>query len=196
MNTGCREQEVCKLQWDLEIRVPELGTSVFLIPADFGGRSEKSGVKNGDERLVVLNKVAMSVIDGQRGLHSKYVFPYGQPDEHRPTAMHRINDTAWKKARVRAAAKWDGTQVTGTPWVQIDQDSRPQAHLWQKASCSGRDTGGSEGALRAQEWQRYELLFYRRAGAVDYGGEQSVGNRFARTGADHLEEKNCSGMHC
>lgn len=74
VNTGCREQEVCKLQWDWEIRVPELGTSVFLIPADFGGRSEKSGVKNGDERLVVLNKVAMSVIDGQRGLHSKYVF--------------------------------------------------------------------------------------------------------------------------
>lgn len=107
VNTGCREQEVCKLQWDWEIRVPELGTSVFLIPADFGGRSEKSGVKNGDERLVVLNKVAMSVIDGQRGLHSKYVFPYGQPDEGGPTPMHRMNDTAWKKARVRAAAKWE-----------------------------------------------------------------------------------------
>ncbi|WP_240963557.1 tyrosine-type recombinase/integrase [Pseudomonas umsongensis] len=107
VNTGCREQEVCKLQWDWEIRVPELGASVFLIPADFGGRHEKSGVKNGDERLVVLNKVAMSVIDGQRGLHSKYVFPYGQPDEHGPTPMHRMNDTAWKKARVRAAAKWE-----------------------------------------------------------------------------------------
>lgn len=107
VNTGCREQEVCKLQWDWEIRVPELGTSVFLIPADFRGRSEKSGVKNGDERLVVLNKVAMSVIDGQRGLHSKYVFPYGQSDEYGPTPMHRMNDTAWKKARVRAAAKWE-----------------------------------------------------------------------------------------
>lgn len=94
VNTGCREQEVCKLQWDWEIRVPELGTSVFLIPADFGGKSEKSGVKNGDERLVVLNNVAMSVIDGQRGLHSKHVFPYGQPDENGPTPMHRMNDTA------------------------------------------------------------------------------------------------------
>jgi integrase len=40
VNTGCREQEVCKLQWDWEIAVPELGTSVFLIPAGFGGRSE------------------------------------------------------------------------------------------------------------------------------------------------------------
>ncbi|WP_231990968.1 tyrosine-type recombinase/integrase [Pseudomonas mandelii] len=107
VNTGSREQEVCKLQWDWEIRVPELDTSVFLIPADFGGRNEKSGVKNGDERLVVLNKVAMSVIDGQRGLHPTYVFPYGQTDERGPTAMHRMNDTAWKKARVRAAAKWE-----------------------------------------------------------------------------------------
>ncbi|WP_349238049.1 tyrosine-type recombinase/integrase [Pseudomonas koreensis] len=107
VNTGCREQEVCKLQWDWEIRVPELGTSVFLIPSEFGGRHEKAGVKNRDERLVVLNRVAMSIIDGQRGLHTKYVFPYGQPDEYGPTAMHRMNDTAWKSARIRAAAKWE-----------------------------------------------------------------------------------------
>jgi len=107
VNTGCREQEVCKLRWDWEIRVPELGTSVFLIPSEFGGRHEKAGVKNGDERLVVLNRVAMSIIDGQRGLHTTYVFPYGQPDEYGPTALHRMNCTAWKKARIRAAAKWE-----------------------------------------------------------------------------------------
>lgn len=107
VNSGSREQEVCKLQWDWEIRVPELGTSVFLIPSEFGGRHEKAGVKNRDERLVVLNRVAMSIIDGQSGLHTKYVFPYGQPDEYGPTAMHRMNDTAWKSARIRAAAKWE-----------------------------------------------------------------------------------------
>ena len=107
VNSGSREQEVCKLQWDWEIRVPELGTSVFLIPSEFGGRHEKAGVKNRDERLVVLNRVAMSIIDGQRGLHTKYVFPYGHPDEYGPTAMHRMNDTAWKSARIRAAAKWE-----------------------------------------------------------------------------------------
>jgi hypothetical protein len=107
VNSGSREQEVCKLQWDWEIRVPELGTSVFLIPSEFGGRHEKAGVKNRDERLVVLNRVAMSIIDGQRGLHTKYVLPYGQPDEYGPTAMHRMNDTAWKSARIRAAAKWE-----------------------------------------------------------------------------------------
>ena len=53
-----------KLRWDWEIPVPELGTSVFLIPADFGGRHENAGVKNGDERLIVLNSVAKSVIEG------------------------------------------------------------------------------------------------------------------------------------
>lgn len=42
VNTGCREQEVCKLRWEWEIAVPELKTSVFLLPADFGGRFEDS----------------------------------------------------------------------------------------------------------------------------------------------------------
>ncbi|MGV2836499.1 tyrosine-type recombinase/integrase [Pseudomonas shirazensis] len=100
VNTGCREQEVCKLRWDWEIFVPELDTSVFLIPAEFGGRHENSGVKNRDERLVVLNGVAKSIIDKQRGISREWVFPYSG------TAMHRMNDSAWKKARVRAAKLW------------------------------------------------------------------------------------------
>ncbi|QIE86733.1 tyrosine-type recombinase/integrase [Pseudomonas nitroreducens] len=115
VNTGCREQEVCKLRWEWEIKVPELGTSVFLIPDGFGGRHEKSGVKNGEERLVILNEVARRVIEGQRGLHTSLVFPYGKPDEYGPTAVHRMNDSAWKKARVRAADKWE-------------KDHRTQAH--------------------------------------------------------------------
>lgn len=108
VNTGCREQEVCKLRWEWEIKVPELGSSVFLLPANFGGRHDRSGVKNGDERLVVLNDVARSVIEGQRGVHSEWVFPYGVP----VGPVHRMNDSAWKKARVRAAAKWK--EVHGT----------------------------------------------------------------------------------
>lgn len=100
VNTGTREQEVCKLRWDWEISLPELGTSVFLIPADFGGRYEQSGVKNGDERLVVLNSMPRSIIEKQRGISKVWVFPYNR------TAMHRMNDSAWKKARVRAAKLW------------------------------------------------------------------------------------------
>lgn len=39
--------------------VPEMGISVFIISGD--------RVKNGDDRVVVLNEVAKSVIDEQRG---------------------------------------------------------------------------------------------------------------------------------
>ena len=46
VNTGCRDQEVCGLRWEWEVAVPELETTVFLIPGH--------KVKNGDERLVVL----------------------------------------------------------------------------------------------------------------------------------------------
>lgn len=108
VNTGTREQEVCKLRWDWEIPVPELNTSVFLVPGDFGGRTELSGVKNRDDRLIVLNRVSRSVIESQRALRdanpdaegAEFVFPY----EGR--ALHRMNDSAWDSARKRAAKKW------------------------------------------------------------------------------------------
>ena len=88
VNTGCRNREVCGLRWDWEVAVPELETSVFLIP---GNR-----VKNGDDRLVVLNRVARSVVERVRGAHRDYVFVYrGRPIE----TMH---NTAWQSARRRA----------------------------------------------------------------------------------------------
>ena len=88
VNTGCRDAEVCGLKWEWEVSVPELNTSVFLIPG--------SKVKNGDERLVVLNRVAKSVIDGVRGEHDEYVFVYrGRP-------IDTIHNTGWQEARKRA----------------------------------------------------------------------------------------------
>ena len=63
VNTGCRDAELCNLQWDWEVKVPELGTSVFIVP---GLR-----VKNGEDRLVVLNRIARRVVDARRGkMHS------------------------------------------------------------------------------------------------------------------------------
>jgi integrase len=71
-----------------EVAVPELGTSVFVIPAD--------RVKNGETRLVVLNRVAQAVIESMRGAHPQYVFTYrGKP-------IATMNNTAWQSARVRA----------------------------------------------------------------------------------------------
>ena len=87
VNTGCRDQEICNLLWDWEVKVPELGTSVFIVPG--------SRVKNGDERLVVLNSVAASVVAARRGQHRTHVFTFnGQP-------LSRMMTSAWKRARVR-----------------------------------------------------------------------------------------------
>lgn len=100
VNTGCREGEVCNLKWDYEVQVPELDTSVFIIPGD--------KVKNAQDRLVVLNGVAKSVIAGQRGVHPEYVFVYVPPKNSRePGPMDRMNGTAWRNARGRAADKWE-----------------------------------------------------------------------------------------
>lgn len=99
VNTGTREQEVCHLRWNWEIEVPELDTCVFLIPEDFGGRTKNSGVKNGEDRLVVLNDVARSVVESCRGKHPERVFTYeGKP-------VGRMNNSAWEKARIRTAMK-------------------------------------------------------------------------------------------
>jgi integrase len=88
VNTGCRDGEVCRLRWDWEVRVPALGTTVFIIPG--------SQVKNGDERLVVLNHVALSVVEARRGVDPAFVFTY----EGRP--IRRMLTSGWLRARDRA----------------------------------------------------------------------------------------------
>jgi integrase len=88
VNTGCRDAEICGMRWDYEVEVPELGVSVFIVPG--------SGVKNGDDRLVILNRVAESVVNACRGRHPTHVFSYaGRP-------IMRMLNSAWKKARRRA----------------------------------------------------------------------------------------------
>jgi integrase len=87
VNTGIREQELCGLTWDMEVLVPELETSVFIIPAH--------RVKNRQDRLVVLNSVAKAVIEEQRGKHSTHVFCY----RRRPIGS--MQNTAWQNARER-----------------------------------------------------------------------------------------------
>jgi len=53
VNTGCRDGEICNLRWNWKIDVPQLNTAVFIIPGE--------QVKNGDDRLVVLNRIAFNV---------------------------------------------------------------------------------------------------------------------------------------
>ena len=67
--------------------VPGIG-SVFVIPA--------TEVKNREDRLVVLNDIARSVVESVRGEHPEYVFTF------RGHRVGKINNTAWKNARRRA----------------------------------------------------------------------------------------------
>ncbi len=87
VNTGCREQEVCQLRWKWERVIPELATSVFLIPSEH--------VKNREDRLVVLNSIARMMVDSVRGEHEDFVFTYrGKP-------VKKMNGRAWQAARKR-----------------------------------------------------------------------------------------------
>lgn len=91
VNTGCRDGEICRLRWEWEVKVPALGTSVFIIPGRY--------VKNADDRLVVLNRVAASVVEGLRGKHPMHVFSYrGKP-------VTRMLNSAWMRAREKVDLK-------------------------------------------------------------------------------------------
>jgi integrase len=68
LNCGARDDNVCKLRWDCERRVPELERSVFVIPA--------AEFKRQRPHVLVLNDVAAEIVEGCRGNHDEYVFAW------------------------------------------------------------------------------------------------------------------------
>jgi len=68
VNTGARDDNVCGLRWDWEVPVPEVGRSVFVIPA--------MHYKGNRPHVQILNDVAWSVVEQCRGMHEEYVFVY------------------------------------------------------------------------------------------------------------------------
>ena len=116
VNTGCREGEVCALEWAWEVKVPELKTSVFVVPGD--------NVKNGEDRLIVLNGVARSVVEARRGIHPRFVFSYrGQGGQRRPLEtrgpgepLDCMNNGGWQSARLRAAQRYRERFGRPAPW--------------------------------------------------------------------------------
>lgn len=75
LHTGCREGEICQLRWEWEIQIPELDTSVFVLP--------EWATKNAEERVVVLNSVAASVVNAQRGKPPSRIFTCPQGNKKR-----------------------------------------------------------------------------------------------------------------
>lgn len=103
VNTGLREQEVCNLRWDWEQKIPELNTSIFVIPRAY--------VKNNQARVVVLNDCAKRIVERKRGAHRTHVFSLnGKP-------VGGMNNTGWRYARIRAAIKLIKTD-TDVVWME------------------------------------------------------------------------------
>jgi integrase len=65
-----------------------IDTSVFTIPGQ--------QIKNGDDRLIVLNRIAISVVDEKRGKHLTHVFVY------QGTPITRMLNSDWLRTRERA----------------------------------------------------------------------------------------------
>ena len=85
VNTGLRDSNLCGLEWQWEVAVPEVGRSVFVIPPE--------AFKSKRPHVVVLNDVAWSIIESQRGRHPVWVFPY------RGRRIGTMNNTGWQQAR-------------------------------------------------------------------------------------------------
>lgn len=69
--------------------VPEVGRSVFVVPAE--------AFKTKRAHVVVLNDAAWSIVQAQRGLHPIWVFPY------RGRRVGTMNNNGWQGARREAA---------------------------------------------------------------------------------------------
>ena len=68
--------------------MPQLNTAIFIIPGE--------QVKNGDDRLVVLNRTAFEVANLQEGKHPTHVLTFNG----NPTT--RMLNTIWRRARKSA----------------------------------------------------------------------------------------------
>lgn len=104
LNTGLRDEPLCNLQWEWEVQLEQLGFSVFVVPRRYvKGRKQ--------DRVVVCNSVAQSIIESVRGMHEKYVFVYRHNFDRgkrpNPKAKYAarpigtLNNTAWQKWRDR-----------------------------------------------------------------------------------------------
>lgn len=103
LNSGVRDDVVCSLRWEWEIKIPELGCSVFEVPPEHVKGRRRT-------RLVICNSAAQAVIESTRGEHPDSVFVYRRErvkNLHLPAAMAyrpivTMNNTAWQTARAAA----------------------------------------------------------------------------------------------
>ena len=89
VNTGCRDKEICQLQWSWEMKIPEKpNLMVFIVPGTL--------VKNGEDRLIICNSMARAGVEGERGKHPTHVFSF------KSKPLTRMLSTGWRLARKTA----------------------------------------------------------------------------------------------
>lgn len=129
VNTGARDENLCGLRWEWEVPVPEVGRSVFVIPAaEFKGKRR---------HVLILNDVAWRIVQSQRGKHAEWVFAYRRERVkhlHKAPAMkfHRVgtmNNTAFQRAREQA----------GMPGLRVHDLRHTFGQRLRDAGVSGED---------------------------------------------------------
>jgi hypothetical protein len=104
LNTDARDAAVCSLRWEWEVRSPELRYSIFVVPKDtvIDVEGKVRGAVKGRkrDRVLVLNRVAQSIVEARRGKHPTHVFAFrARPDQ-------TMSNTGLAE-RARAAGKED-----------------------------------------------------------------------------------------
>ena len=92
INTGLRDQELCSLRWEWR-----QADDLFTLPEYHS--------KNGEERFVVLNSIAQSILTDQQGKDRYRVFPRA-----------RVYSRGWKNGRERAANRYQEAFGIDCPW--------------------------------------------------------------------------------
>lgn len=106
VSTGARDQELCRLEWKWERRLPMTDgehsrRSVFVLPAAI--------VKGGVARVLILNDDAQAIVEAARGRHRRFVFVSARGER-----LSHLRDAGWRSARRRAAGyykEWLGTEA-------------------------------------------------------------------------------------
>jgi len=108
VHTGVRQMTQAKLQWEWEVKIPQCQRSGFIVPSYI---KHIKNTKNGKAFLLILNRIAQSIIDQQRGKHKIFVFPSVNGKAH-----GRFNQSHFQSARKRAGlqhvATWHSARAT------------------------------------------------------------------------------------
>jgi hypothetical protein len=154
---------------------------------NFGGRRPQSGVKNGRDRLVVLNSVARSVIEGQRGQDPVWVFPVCGK------AVPLMVQKAWRLARQRAAEKWQELKKEPAPAGFAKPRAHDfETHVWSPARSRGCFRSRLPGTAGPRSNGRHSSVHGARGRALAAGGRVGAEHRATwNDTADDYPQKGC-----